>query len=575
MPDWDTMFRAAAICPLLACVACVSAPGPSTGGASVADSLLFREAAREVGLVFEHFADASDKYRLPEIMGSGVALLDFDGDGDLDVYLLQGGPLETDAATGRPEYRAKGLPGNRLFENKVVPSGELLFTDVTQSAGLAFGGAAMGVAVGDYDGDRAPDLYVTALGPNALYRNAGSGRFELVDGPQDERWSGSATFVDYDQDGDLDLFFTNYVDFSARNNKECFSPSGARDYCNPTVYNPVPDRLFRNDAGRFADVSAMAGLGAAFGNGLGVTTADLNHDGRPDIYVANDGTENQLWINQGDGRFKNTSLMAGAAVNADGRAEAGMGVLAADFDGDADDDLLLTHNTLETNTLYLNNGRGLFSDATNLYGLGIDSLPFTGFGLAWNDFDHDGRLDAFIANGAVTVMESLRGEPHPFVQDNQYFRGLAKGFRAVEGRSVWGRLAPLASRGLATGDIDLDGDLDVVVSNNNGPARLYLNRTGGSRSIRIRLESTAANTQGLGARVGLHLSDGTSAWRRLHSDGSYFSASEAAVHFALREGAEVRSVEVRWPNGGAEMFPAVAAGRTATLVRGEGSANLD
>lgn len=529
-------------------------------------STLFHEVASDVGLVFEHFSDPSDEYRLPEIMGSGVALLDFDGDGDLDVYLLQGAPLKPD-----PETAKNGPLGNRLFENQIVPSGELMFEDATQSAGLAFGGVAMGVAVGDYDGDRDPDLYVTALGPNALYRNAGDGRFEPVDGPQDERWSGSATFVDYDQDGDLDLFFTNYVDFSVRNNKECFSPVGSRDYCNPTVYNPVPDRLFRNDDGQFADVSVEAGLGADFGNGLGVTTADLNNDGRPDIYVANDGTENQLWINQGEGRFENTSMLAGAAVNADGRAEAGMGVLATDFDGDGDDDLLLTHNTLETNTLYLNNGSGFFLDATNRHGLGIDSLPFTGFGLAWSDFDHDGQLDAFIANGAVTVMESLRGEPYPFVQDNQFFYGLTGGFQMAEGASVWGQLVPLASRGLATGDIDMDGDLDVVVSNNNGPARLYLNQAGGDRWIRIRLESSAANTHGLGARVGLQFADGTAAWRRLHRDGSYLSSSEPVVHFAVGGSVEVQSIEVRWPDGATEMFAAVRAGRTVTLRQGEGS----
>lgn len=532
---------------------------------------MFREVASEVGLLFEHFPDVSDEYRLPEIMGSGVALLDFDGDGDLDVYLLQGAPLEPGAEAPESKFPPKSSLGNRLFENHIVPSGELMFEDVTQRAGLAFGGYAMGVAVGDYDGDRDPDLYVTALGPNALYRNSGDGSFELVDGPQDERWSCSATFVDYDQDGDLDLFVTNYVDFSARNNKECFSPVGLRDFCNPTVYNPVPDRLFRNDGGRFADVSAEAGLGDAFGNGLGVTTADLNNDGRPDIFVANDGTENQLWINEGDGRFENEAMLAGAAVNADGRAEAGMGVLAADFDGDADDDLLLTHNTLETNTLYLNNGRGQFFDATNRFGLGIDSMPFTGFGLAWSDFDHDGRLDAFIANGAVTVMESLRGEPYPFVQDNQFFYGLPEGFQMAEGASVWGRLEPLASRGLATGDIDLDGDLDVVVSNNNGPARLYLNQTSGDRWIRISLESSAGNTHGLGARVGLQFADGTRAWRRLHRDGSFLSASEPTVHFGLGGSAEVRSIEVRWPAGGVETFPAAQAGQTVTLRQGTGS----
>lgn len=294
------MRRTLAACALIAWVGCASGPESTSDGPPVRSDL-FREAASEVGLVFEHFPDESGEYRLPEIMGSGVALFDFDGDGDLDVYFLQGAPLEPGAPAPKSNAPPKSALGNRLFENQIVPSGRLVFEDVTQMAGLEFGGYAMGVAVGDYDGDRDPDLYVTALGPNALYQNSGDGSFELVDGPQDDRWSCSATFLDYDQDGDLDLFFTNYVDFSVRNNKECFSPVGSRDFCNPTVYNPVPDRLFRNDGGRFVDVSVEAGLGGAFGNGLGVTTADLNNDGRPDIFVANDGTENQLWISAGEG----------------------------------------------------------------------------------------------------------------------------------------------------------------------------------------------------------------------------------------------------------------------------------
>ncbi len=539
--------------------------GSPDGGEPPRGPALFLESAAETGLAFRHHADTSDQYRLPEIMGSGAALLDFDADGDLDTLLLQGGTL---AGGGAPV----GPGGSRLFENHVIPSGELTFEDVTVEAGLDFDGYAMGVAVGDYDGDSYPDLYLTALGLNALFRNDGDGGFERVDGPQDERWSTSAAFADFDGDSDLDLFFTNYVDFTVRNNKRCFSPAGARDYCNPSVYNPVPDRLFRNDGGVFTDVSGPAGLGAAFGNGLGVVTADLNGDGRTDFFVANDGTPNQLWINQGDGSFANTALLAGAAVNADGRAEAGMGVSAADFDGDGDDDLLLTHNTLETNTLYRNDGKGLFLDVTNRFGLGGASMPYTGFGLSWADFDHDGRIDAFVANGAVTVMETLRGAEHPFWQDNQFFLGTPEGFRVLEGDEAWGRLEPLASRGTATGDVDLDGDLDLLVSTNNGPARLYLNQTGGQRWIRFRLEAEGRNRLGIGARVGLHLADGSSAWRRLRRDGSYLSSSEPAVHFGLGAAAGIASVEVRWPDGFRERFPAPAPGSSVSLRRGDGAA---
>ena len=560
------LMRHAVSCALAVALGCTAQPPEAQQDPSGTNRSLFREAARETGLIFRHLPDTSDQFRLPEIMGSGVALLDIDTDGDLDVYFLQGTVLEEGSDTGDGTNR-----GSRLFENRIVPDGALSFADATERSGLGFKGYAMGAAVGDYDGDGDPDVYVTALGPNAFFRNRGDGTFEQVDGPQDRRWTASAAFVDFDLDGDLDLAFANYVDFTVRNNKQCFSPTGARDYCNPTVYNPVPDRLYRNDGGRFVDVSGAAGLGAAFGNGLGVAASDFDNDGMPDLYVANDGTPNQLWINRGDGSFENTAMLAGAAVNADGRAEAGMGIAVADFDADGDDDLLLTHNTLETNTLYLNNGSGLFLDATNRFGLGSHSMPFTGFGLAWEDFDHDGDLDAFIANGAVTVMEALRGEPHPFRQDDQYFRGRPDGFDPVAGTHVWGALEPLVGRGLATGDLDLDGDLDVVVSNNNGLARLYLNRTDGNRWIRIKLYAPGGNPNGIGARVRLRFADGTSAWRRMHRDGSYLSSNEAAVHFGLGDAAEIGAVEVRWPDGVHERFAPPESATTATLRRGEGS----
>ncbi len=557
---------------LVASAGCGPGDRPGAQPRSAEVPPLFREAAAATGLVFHHFADASDDFRLPEIMGSGVALLDYDLDGDLDVYFLQGAPLSDGADPAASKFPPRHGLGNRLFENRIVPDGTLSFEDATDRAGLGFEGYAMGAAVGDYDGDGDPDLYVTALGENALYRNSGDGSFDRVDGPQDRRWSSSAAFVDYDQDGDLDLFFTNYVDFTVRNNKQCFSPVGARDYCNPTVYNPVPDRLFRNDGGQFADVSAEAGLGAAFGNGLGVASADLNSDGRPDIYVANDGTENQLWINLGGGRFENEAMLSGAAVNADGRAEAGMGVVAADFDNDGDDDLFLTHNTLETNTLYLNNGRGHFVDATNRFGLGSLSMPFTGFGVSWADFDHDGRLDLFVANGAVTVMETLRGGAYPFLQDNQYFRGTEQGFEAMQGSAVWGGLEPLVGRGTATGDIDRDGDLDLVVSNNNGPARLYLNHTEGPPALLVTLGANGRNPSALGAVVGLRCSDGSEQWRRVRRDGSYLSSSEPVAHFAAAAGAVPESIEVGWPEGGWESFPAPPGGGAVSLQQGAGRA---
>jgi len=489
----------------------------------------FAEGAEAAGLDFVHDPGLSGEFLMPEIMGSGVALLDYDGDGDLDVYLVQSaGP-------------------NRLFRNERNPSGELRFSDQTEASNLGDTGYGMGVAVGDYDDDGDPDLFVSNVGANRLYRNDG-GTFVDATTPDvaDDRWSTSATFFDYDSDSDLDLFFTNYVDFTPRNNKDCFDPAGARDYCAPTVYRPAPDRLLRNDGGTFTDVSSPAGFGAAFGNGLGVTAADFDNDGLPDLYVANDGTANQLWMNQGDGTFENTALMAGAAYNADGLPEAGMGVSAADFDGDGDEDLFMTHLAQETNTLYLNNGRGEFRDETNRYGLGGASTPFTGFGMRFFDYDADGLLDLFVANGGVTIVESQRGDPYPYRQTNLLFRFDSQRFVEVTERAGPAYQQLLVGRGAAFGDLDLDGDTDIVVNNNNGPASLLLNQAA-ARGFRVRIEGSST-----GARVALVREGVVVAWRRIHRDGSYLSSSEPVAEFgALEEGDRLGVV---WRDGVRETF---------------------
>lgn len=537
---------------------------------------MFREVAEETGLRFQHFTGASGEYYLPEITGAGVALFDYDNDGDLDVYFLQGAALgpATDAPLSFPPPEHH-WPGNRLFRNDFIPSGILHFTDVTEAAGVGHEGYGMGVAVADYDADGNLDLYVTNFGPNVLYRSNGDGTFSDVtdqSGAADKRWSTSAAFVDYDGDGDLDLFYTSYVDFSIENNRECFEPAGERDYCDPAVYTPLSGRLLRNDGkGRFSDVTASAGIDQAFGSGLGVTCADFNGDRLIDIYVANDGNPNQLWINQGGGRFRDMALASGAALNADGRAEAGMGVTAADFDQDGDQDLFMTHLARETNTLYLNGGQGRFEDATNRYGLAMESFPFTGFGTAWFDYDSDGFLDLFIANGGVTMIESQRGSAYPFRQTNQLFRNEAgRRFRDV-GSDAGDAFAQLeVSRGAAFGDLDNDGDVDIVVSNNNGPARLLLNETRNENSwLQLRLESDGGNREAIGAEVRVIRPGEPPLVRIVRRDGSYLSASDARLHVGLGDSG-ASQVVVRWPSGQQETF-LVENKRSTTLRQGQGS----
>jgi hypothetical protein len=411
-----------------------------------------------------------------------------------------------------------------------------------------------------------------------LYRNTGNGTFVDVtkaagEGLDDPRWSTSASFTDYDGDGDLDLFVANYVDFTVAGAKVCSDPTGIRDYCGPLQFRPVPDRLFRNNGdGTFSDVSEPSGLTKADGPGLGIAAADFNGDGRIDFYVANDGMANQLWINRGNGRFTDEALLAGVALNGDGGAEGSMGVAAGDPDNDGDLDIFVTNITRETHAFYRNLGSGRFEDARIAAGLGPATAPFTGFGTDWFDYDNDGWLDLFVANGAVTIIEALRGDPFPFRQRNQLFRNLADGRFGDVTRAAGPALEPLGvGRGAAFGDIDNDGDIDVLATNNDGPVRLLLNQTSPRfRSLQFRLVGTTDNRQGTGARVAVRWSNGRTLWRRAHTDGSYLSASDPRVHFGVGESAGPSSVVVEWPSGARESWPITATDNITTLKQGTG-----
>ena len=552
---------------------------PSTPGTP-----LFREVAEEVGLRFHHFTGATGEFFVPEIVGAGVALFDYDNDGDLDVYLVQGRLLGQDKRMSDARFPPPPgwKPSHRLFRNEVVPTGTLRFTDVTDQAGVGHIGYGMGVAVGDYDNDRDLDLYVTHLGSNVLFRNNGDGTFTDVTrraGVDDPRWSTSAAFLDYDHDGHLDLFVANYVDFTIKGNKRCYAPSGELDYCLPAIYRPVPDRLFRNlGNGCFADVTRAAGMASAAGPGLGVAGADLNDDGWMDIYVANDGTANHFLLNQGDGTFREVALPSGTAYSGDGQAQAGMGVTMGDFDTDGDEDILVTNITKEGAVLYRNEGRGDFFDTTAEFGLLEPTFRYTGFGVGWFDYDNDGRLDLFIANGAVTIMESLRGSPYPFHQPNQLFHQETDGptFRKMTALAGPALQLSEVSRGAAFGDIDNDGDTDIVVSNNNGPARLLRNEVGTRRRwLQVRLEAGEGNHFAVGARVALLRKGRKPAWRRVHTDSSYLSASDVRLHFGLGETPAVESVVVCWPDGSKETWQIHQTDTVITLRQGIGTGGGD
>src|SRR5262245_34964774 len=528
---------------------------------------LFVESAAAMGLVFTHVNGATGQYYLPEMMGAGVALFDYDNDGDLDVFLVQSGAIN-----------GSSPPGCRLFRNDltVSPDGRrtLRFTDVTSQAGIAVRGYGMGVAVGDYDNDGYLDLFVTGFGATTLLHNNGNGTFTdstMQAGVASEGWTTSAAFVDFDRDGNLDLFVARYVDFSVAGNKQCTDSVGARDYCGPRSYRPVPDRLFRNDGhGRFVDVTERTGIAKADGAGLGVSVGDYNGDGWPDLYVANDATPNQLWINRKDGTFVDEGVISGAALSAAGNPEGSMGIASGDFDLDGDEDLFVTNIAGETSVLYINDGHGNFEDARARTGLARLTAAFTGFGTDWIDYDNDGWPDLFIANGAVNIVEAQRGQPSPFKMTNQLFHNM-EGRRFEDASASGGPAFARAeiSRGAAFGDIDNDGDVDIVFTNNNGPVRLLVNQASRQQHwLQVRLDQRPGNRFGIGGWVGVERTGRPTLWRRVRTDGSYLSASDVRAHFGLGAAAAVTAIVVQWPDGQRERFTDVGADRLVTLRRG-------
>ena len=535
----------------------------------------------DVGLAFTHFNGMSGQYYFPEMLPPGIALFDYDNDGDLDVYLVQGDMLG-DGKTPKDALfppRPGSAPNGRLFRNDLRVNADgtrtLHFTDVTEQSGIDARGYGMGVATGDYNNDGCVDLYLTFLGQNRLYRNNCNGTF--TDVSKESRtdgigWGVSAAFLDYDRDGWLDLYVGNYVQYDIKMDRTCAGLTGRRDYCTPAVYTSQPDRLYHNERnGTFVDVTAKALLGGSFGPALGVSTADFNNDGWIDIYVANDTKPNLLWINQRDGTFRNTALLAGVALTGEGKAEASMGVDAGDFDNDGDEDLFVTELPAEGSNLFVNDGHGQFDDHSARSGLGPLSLGYSGFGTGWLDFDNDGWLDLLQVNGSIQANEGQKTR-FPYAEHKLLFRNAGDGrFTDVTSQAGAAFGALEVSRGMALGDIDNDGDVDVIVNNLNGHPALLINQIGNRHHWAcLRLVGERVDRDMLGARVEVRRTHGPTLFRRVRADGSYASASDPRVLVGLGESTEIPSVRVRWPDGRSEQWPELPIDRCTTWREGSG-----
>lgn len=522
----------------------------------------FSEASTNSGLIFRHSSGYSGRRLMPEMMTGGAGVLDFDKDGLMDVYLVDGGSAD-------PSRPVKS--GNRLFRNL----GGFKFEDVTARAGLDSGNDyGMGCACADFDGDGWVDLYVTNLKGNRLFRNRGNGTFEDVTrraGVADGAWGTSAAFFDYDLDGDLDLVIANYLRWSIEAEIQCYSRGGRPDYCSPLNYKaPAVDSLYRNEGnGTFTNVTASAGFQRAYGNGLGVVCADFDQDGWPDVLVANDAMPNQLWINQKNGTFLDEAVIRGCAVNSMGMSEANMGIAAVDLLQRGARDIFITHLEAEGNRLWINTN-GYFMDTVRPKGPGSTSHPYTGFGVVFADFDNDGELDLYVANGKVKFGQVEYDSADPYAEPNTLMRGLGGGdFEEVRPLGGTQPVLVATSRSVAVADFDNDGGLDLVVVNRDGPAHLLRNQTGQNRSWILLEVLDRKGSHAIGATVKL-VSGARTYWRSVQPNEGYCSSHDPRVHCGLGDSKQVESVEVHWPGGKIELFGPLNAGALHVIRQGKG-----
>jgi len=525
---------------------------------------VFRDVAREAGLDFVHVNGASDEKFLPEIIGGGGLLLDFDDDGWLDVFLVDGGSFAHPVLARRARHRLYRNRGNGTFE------------DVTDASTIRHLDYGMGACAGDVDNDGLIDLYITTVGPNVLYRNAGGGRFDEVPGAGgagSALWSTSCAFVDVDRDGDLDLFVTNYVDTSKAAREFCgfAGPPPVRDYCHPLVYLPLPSVLYRNDGtGRFDDVSAEAGIAPHLGNGLGVAVSDVDEDGWPDIFVANDATPDFLFHNGGNGSFTEIAGLAGVSVASDGKPRAGMGTAFGDFGGTGHLGLVVTNHETEMHSLFENLGGLLFSDATIGSGVGPATRPYVGFGVVFVDYDNDTRLDLAIVNGNVMANVAQVRSRGTLAQRKLLLRNAGARFVDVTAQAGPGFALEGVGRALASGDVDNDGDLDLLVLNNGDRPNLLLNDGGNAAgALLVQAVGTTSNRSAIGARLTL-TAGGRRQVREVQSGSSYLAQNDLRAHFGLGPAERAERLEIRWPDGSTDVVENLEANQLITVRQGEG-----
>jgi len=546
----------------------------------------FEDVAKQTGLDFWQFSGETGDFALPALMGSGAALIDYDNDGDMDVFLVQGTPTSPQGTPLVP-IPAGWKPGNRLFRNNLRESGKLSFTDVTASSGLGAAAQGMGVAAGDYDNDGYVDLYVTNYGHNTLYHNNGNGTFTDVTaaaGVASSGWSSSAAFIDYDKDGLLDLIVVHYLEFY---NRPCYTPQGSRNYCGPQPFKGTVTEVYHNlGHGHFKNVTDEVGLGAKPGPGLGILTGTFSTSGYPDFLVADDGAANHLWINHSKGPqskesdrvFREEGLEYGLAYASDGKPRAGMGIASGDLYGDGTEALVITNIPTEAFTLFERQPSGGFIDATEQSGLAHITLPYTGFGVGLIDLQNRGLLDLFTANGAVNIAMVQPGDKFPYREKKLLLknRGKGKGFEDISKSSGPLFQIPEVSRAAVFGDVNNDGGTDILVTNNNGPARLLLNTVPNrGHWLLVHLEGTKTNRSAYGSVVELVRKDGTSSKRWVRGDGSYLAANDPRAHFGLGTNTAVDRIQVRWLAGECESWKQSAVDTIVNLKEGTGQPCLE